>query len=167
VNRANGTPHVMFIHGLYSSGRGFKGSFLRARYPYLLAPDFRDDLGDRMRALMPLLAPWNDWTLIGSSFGGLMAALYAAQNPKRVRKLILLAPALIWPDFVAQVEHLRIHVPTVVYHGRQDEVIPLVQVEPLIRSVFTDLELHIVDDDHTLHQTVQGMDWDAVLSIQG
>ena len=156
--------HLLYLHGLYSSGRAFKAQFLRARFPHLLTPDFAGDLGDRMRALMPLLAPHNDWTLVGSSFGGLMAALYAAQNPRRVRKLVLLAPALIWPDFVARADGLRIAIPTEVVHGRRDEVIPLEAVEPLIRRVFTRLRLHIVDDDHGLHAAVQALDWDALLA---
>ena len=156
--------HLIFLHGLYSSGQAFKARFLRARYPHILTPDFTGDLGDRMRALMPILAPYEDWTLVGSSFGGLMAALYAAQNPRRVRKLVLLAPALIWPDFVSQAEKLRIAIPSVILLGKQDKVIPLKQVEPVVRRVFTTLDLRIVEDDHGLHATVQKLDWDALLA---
>ncbi len=157
-------PHVIFLHGLYSSGKGFKGVFLRERYPHLLAPDFTGDLGERMRALMPLLAPHDDWVLVGSSFGGLMAALYAAQNPRRVRRLVLLAPALVWPDFVAQSDELRIATPALIYLGKQDQIIPLNQVEPIVRRVFTRLTLHLVDDDHNLRATVRALDWDTLLA---
>ncbi len=156
--------HIMFLHGLYSSGRAFKARFLQARYPHLLTPDFRGDLGDRMRALMPLLAPYDDWALIGSSFGGLMATLYAAQNPRRVQRLVLLAPALIWPDFVSQADELRIVIPATIFLGKQDAVIPLEQVQPIVERVFSHLTLHIVDDDHGLHTTVQALDWDALLT---
>ncbi len=154
--------HMVYLPGLYSSGQAFKAQFLRARYPRLLTPDFSGDLGDRMRQLMPLLAPHDDWTLIGSSFGGLMAALYAAQNPRRVRKLVLLAPALIWPDFAAQ--ELRIATPSIVFLGKQDSVIPLAQVQPIVERVFTALDLRLVEDDHGLHATAQSVDWDALLA---
>ena len=156
--------HLIFLHGLYSSGQAFKAQFLRARYPHILTPDFTGDLGERMRALMPILAPYEDWALIGSSFGGLMAALYAARNPRRVRKLILLAPALIWPDFASQADELRIATPTTVLLRKQDEITPLKLVEPIIQRVFTTLDLRIADDDHGLRAAAQKLDWDALLA---
>ncbi|PIZ26267.1 MAG: alpha/beta hydrolase, partial [Chloroflexi bacterium CG_4_10_14_0_8_um_filter_57_5] len=47
--------------------------------------------------LEAILGAQTGWTIIGSSLGGLMAALFATQAPGQVRKLALLAPALILP----------------------------------------------------------------------
>jgi pimeloyl-ACP methyl ester carboxylesterase len=115
-----------------------------------------------MERLRPLLSDGEDWTIIGSSFGGLMAALYARERPERVRKLILLAPALIWPDFASDPPE-SITVPTVIYHGRDDDVIPLDAVKPLAEGIFENLTFNIVDDDHKLHDTVKNIDWHTLI----
>ena len=49
---------------------------------------------ERMEKLEGLLAGKNELVLVGSSYGGLMAAVYACLHEERVKKLILLAPAL-------------------------------------------------------------------------
>ena len=71
----------------------------------------------------PILADRSGWVMIGSSFGGLMAAAFACQQPEQVTKLILLAPALIHPDFATDPPG-PVSVPTVIYHGQQDTVVP-------------------------------------------
>ncbi|HOF74682.1 MAG: alpha/beta fold hydrolase, partial [Pseudomonadota bacterium] len=89
----------VFIHGLESSSRGTKGVFFRDRYPDMIIEDFGGPLEARMKQLDGLLAGLRDLCLVGSSFGGLMAAIYACENEPRVRKVVLLAPALHVPDF--------------------------------------------------------------------
>ena len=89
----------VFIHGLESSSRGTKGVFFRDRYPDMIIEDFGGPLEDRMKQLNGLLAGRQDLCLVGSSFGGLMAAIYVCENEPRVRKVVLLAPALHVPDF--------------------------------------------------------------------
>ncbi|MHA1885609.1 MAG: YqiA/YcfP family alpha/beta fold hydrolase, partial [Promethearchaeota archaeon] len=96
--------NVIFIHGLESSGHGFKGRLLKELIPQILTPDFEpfdpnvlmyDLLPKRMDQLNRILNSKNSLVLIGSSFGGLMASLFVFQNPKRVEKMILLAPLLV------------------------------------------------------------------------
>jgi pimeloyl-ACP methyl ester carboxylesterase len=154
---------TIFIHGLEGSSQGVKATLLRELFPGLATPDFPGSLEERMDALSAVLEEGDRWTIIGSSFGGLMGALYTCQNPLKVRKLVLLAPALIWPDFAAQPPP-PVDVPTVIYHGSRDELIPLDQVRRLAERVFEDLTFHAVDDDHGLYKTVHELDWDAVLS---
>jgi pimeloyl-ACP methyl ester carboxylesterase len=155
------TP-IIFIHGLLSSGQGFKGNWLRERLPGILTPDFSGPLEERMASLMAILADRPGWTLIGSSFGGLMGALFTCQHPQQVSRLILLAPALIWPDF-SQVLPPPVSVPTIIYHGNRDTVIPLELVRPLAEQVFHNLTFHAVDDDHGLERTVQAIDWPGLV----
>jgi pimeloyl-ACP methyl ester carboxylesterase len=154
---------LIFIHGLISSGQGFKGNLLRELFPHILTPDFDGSLEDRMAHLVSILTNQPEWTIVGSSFGGLMGALFTCRYPQQVRKLILLAPALIWPDF-AQATAPPVPVPTVVYHGLRDEIIPLELVRPLAEQVFLNLSFHAVDDDHGLRTTVQAIDWRTLVS---
>lgn len=156
----------MFLHGLEGNSQGVKATLLRGRFPDILTPDFQGSLEQRMAALANLLGEDQGWTLIGSSFGGLMAALWALRRPWQVRRLVLLAPALVWPDFAALVERQDfrpVTVPALVYHGRRDEIVPLAPVRHLAQRAFTTLEFHEVDDDHGLYQTVHALDWQTIL----
>ena len=91
-----------------------------------------------------------------------MAALFATHHPSQVRKLILLAPALMLSEFA---EHLPkpIDVPAIIIHGRQDEIVPIAVNRPLAEKVFRNLEYRIVDDDHRLHQTANELDWETLV----
>ena len=73
----------VFIHGLESSSQGVKGVFFRERYPDMIIEDFSGPLEERMEKLNRLLSGREDLILVGSSFGGLMAAIYACENEKR------------------------------------------------------------------------------------
>jgi hypothetical protein len=53
----------------------------------------------------------------------------------------------------------EISVPTWVYHGKNDEVIPFEAMEKVARKTFRHLTLHEVDDDHYLHKTFKNIDW--------
>ncbi len=145
-----------------SSSQGFKSIMLRGLFPHILIPDFEGALDERMVQLAPILAGGSGWTIVGSSMGGLMGAIFACQHPQQVRKLILLAPALLWPDFAG---YLRapISAPTVVYHGRRDTVVPLEPVRAWCERLFTNLTFHVVDDDHSLHKTTRAIDWPSLL----
>jgi len=89
----------VFIHGLESSGKGTKGTFFRTYRPHMLIDDYEGTLEERMEKLERNLAPYQDLILVGSSYGGLMASIYACQHPEAVKKLVLLAPALHVPEF--------------------------------------------------------------------
>jgi pimeloyl-ACP methyl ester carboxylesterase len=160
------SARLIFIHGLESSGQGFKATLLRHLLPGIQTPDFRGPLQERMERLVHILAHDSGWVIIGSSFGGLMGALFTCQRPQQVAKLILLAPALPWPDF-ADSPPPPVSVPVVVYHGRGDEIIPLDLVQPLAEQAFLNLTFHVVDDDHRLHKTVQAIDWTALVGAGG
>ena len=157
----NNNP-LIFIHGLESSGQGFKGTLLRGLFPDILTPDFTGSLQRRMAQLEPILADRSGWVMIGSSFGGLMAALFAGHQPAQVSKLILLAPALIHPDFALEPPG-PISAPTIIYHGQRDTVVPLEPVRTLAKETFLNLSFHSVDDDHRLHKTVQALDWPGMV----
>jgi pimeloyl-ACP methyl ester carboxylesterase len=154
---------LIFIHGLMGSSSGVKATLLREKFPEILTPDFEGSLDERMERLRQILGDKTGWTLIGSSFGGLMASLYTCEHPHQVKKLVLLAPALIWPDFAESTPE-PVSVPAVVYHGTKDELIPIERSQELAEKVFLNLVFNTVDDDHGLYNTVHALDWDTVLS---
>ena len=90
-----------------------------------------------------------------------MGALFACQHPAQVRKLVLMAPALIWPDF-ANHPPAAINVPTIIYHGNRDEIVTLNPVRQLAETTFLNLTFNIVDDDHGLYKTAHAIDWKSL-----
>ena len=153
----------IFIHGLESGNQGTKSVFFRERYPDMIIPDFTGDLQKRMEKLNTILLDKSDIILVGSSFGGLMASLFALENEPSIKTMVLLAPAINLAEFAPQ-KNKKISVPVQVYLGRRDEVIPLAEVEPVVRRTFTDLTLNIVSDDHFLHNTFTTINWEALLA---
>lgn len=153
----------VFIHGLESSSQGAKGVFFRERYPGMIIEDYHGPLKERMEKLNRLLAGLDELILVGSSFGGLMAAIYACGNESRVRKLILLAPALHIVDLAPCLSR-KVQIPVSLFHGIQDDVVPPEAVQAIARRIFARLDYHLVDDDHSLHATFPLMDWQGLLS---
>jgi pimeloyl-ACP methyl ester carboxylesterase len=149
---------LIFIHGLEGSSLGTKAVFFRSLFPEMLTPDFKGELNERMQVLDSLLGKEEGWTIIGSSLGGLMAASFTCQHPEQVRKLILLAPALCLPEFSSKVLK-PIDVPTIIYHGKQDTIVPLEETCKLAEKAFNDLMFFKVDDDHRLEKTVLELNW--------
>ena len=78
-------PTCAFIHGLESSSQGAKGVFFRQRYPDMIIEDFEGPLSERMEKLKELLANKDNLILVGSSYGGLMAAVYACLHEEKVK----------------------------------------------------------------------------------
>jgi len=153
----------IFLHGLESSSKGAKATFLRSLYPEIEIPDFKGSLAERMAALHNILAGQKNIRLIGSSFGGLMATIFAMENPAAVDRIVLLAPALNFPEFAGYTIH-RIEIPTWMIIGREDTVTPAEKVIPVARKIFADLHHSEVADDHMLSRTFRELDWESLLS---
>ncbi|MBW2016397.1 MAG: dienelactone hydrolase family protein [Deltaproteobacteria bacterium] len=153
----------IFLHGLESSNQSTKAVFFRERYPDMLIPNFQGPFRARMERLEEILAGRSDLVITGSSYGGLMGAVFAMENEERVKRLVLLAPAINLPEFEAY-RTRTIDIPVRIFHGRKDPVIPIAQIEPIARKCFRDLEFHPVEDDHFLHRTFKTLDWDRLLA---
>jgi predicted esterase len=54
--------------------------------------------------------------------------------------------------------------PVAIYHGTQDPVIPLSEVQSVAPKLFLNLSFNVVDDDHYLHRTFKTLDWEALLA---
>lgn len=150
--------NAIFIHGLESSSRGRKARYFREHFPGMLVPDFTGDLACRLASLEDVLAGCRDLILIGSSFGGLMATIFASRHQKMIKKMILLAPALNFPESKARrIE--KITLPCWLHIGNNDTITPPAEVIPAAIRIFRDLHLNVTDDDHFLKKTFAGINW--------
>jgi predicted esterase len=158
-------PTRAFIHGLESSSRGTKGSYFRERYPDMILEDYPGSFSERMQKLEDRLAEKESVILVGSSYGGLMAAVYACLHEERVKKLILLAPALHLEPYRPYGKK-QLHMPIAIFHGLRDDVVPLEDIRAIAGRLFTNHKFSAVEDDHSLHNTFAALDWDALLSLR-
>ena len=155
--------HLVYLHGLESTSQSGKARLFAQKFRGMLTPNFTGSFDERMAQLLSILGSQTDWKIIGSSFGGLMGAVFTLDHPTQVRKLVLLAPALVLHPFASRTNIQPISVPTVIIHGRQDTVVPLKPVQELARKAFANLSYRVVEDDHRLHITFEELDWESIL----
>lgn len=145
--------HVVFAHGLEGRPDGYKARFLREAGFEVSAPDGRGQLlAARIRGLRAEVGAWPGAVLVGSSYGGLAAAVVAEELADGLAGLVLLAPALIVREPpVERPEALLIpaSLPTVVFHGLRDDVIPFSASEALVARC-PHVCLFALDDVHDL-----------------
>ncbi|HLH18709.1 MAG TPA: YqiA/YcfP family alpha/beta fold hydrolase [Bryobacteraceae bacterium] len=123
------TP-IVYLHGFASGPSSGKARFFRERLqaagaavsvPDLAEGDFEHLTISRQLEVIRRTAPHGPVSLIGSSLGGYLAALYAARHPE-VERLVLLAPAFgfprRWPERLGaeQMERWRAGGTIDVYH---------------------------------------------------
>jgi predicted esterase len=155
----------VFIHGLESSSSGTKGSYFRERYPEMVIDDYSGKLDERMSKLSEDIANKNNLIIVGSSFGGLMAAIYACENKDRVRALVLLAPALAYTAFdIFCTEPLKM--PVTLYQGSEDTVVLPAPTRKVAMTIFQNLDYRLVKDEHTLMKTFPTIEWDNLLETR-
>ena len=156
------TSIPLFLHGLDSSIQGTKAQWFGRHFPRVRLQNYAGDLDERLAQLEEQVAGLDRLILVGSSFGGLMAACFALRSPERCRRLVLLAPALNFADFHPPAAPIA--VPTLVVTGAHDTVCPPKLILPLARASFADLEVRLEDDDHMLHRTFPSLDWPQLLT---
>ena len=152
----------LFLHGLDSSIEGTKAQWFRRHFPGVRLQNYTGELDERLAQLEAQVAGLERLVLVGSSFGGLMAACFALRSPERCRRLVLLAPALNFVDFHPPAAPIA--VPTLVVTGAHDTVCPPALILPLARASFAGLEVRLEDDDHMLHRTFPSLDWPRLLT---
>ncbi|MGM0557883.1 MAG: alpha/beta fold hydrolase [Myxococcota bacterium] len=144
---------LYFFHGLESGPIGTKSLRLKEEFD-VQTPDFEGmmNIQDRLEKAEALTRGESDLVIVGSSFGGLLAALLYARHPERIRNYVLMAPAL-YRDAASEVD--RMPDGAVVIHGRDDDVVPMEDV----RAFCSDFDVVFieVDDGHRLHGALDVM----------
>ena len=163
--------NIIFIHGLESTGKGFKAQLLKKFFPQCLTPDFEAYiphmsvnllLEKRMNQLSKILDEKDSWIIIGSSFGGLMGAIYACNHPQKIKKLILLAPYLSSP-LLNPKDFSPINIPVIIFHGKHDSVVSMKNSRIRAQKLFINLTYNLVNDDHKLQKTTKNIDWKRLI----
>ncbi|MCB9112405.1 MAG: alpha/beta fold hydrolase [Anaerolineales bacterium] len=154
---------VIYLHGLESNSQSGKARQFAEKFPGMVTPDFTGSFEERMAQLKPILGRKRNWIIIGSSFGGLMGTVFTSEHPKQVRKLILLAPALLKEAFGSLLDLEPVSVPTIIIHGTEDETVPLEPVRELAEKLFSDLQFIVVNDGHRLQEAFKELDWEKIL----
>ncbi len=154
---------IIYLHGLESTSQSGKARQFAELFPGMITPDFTGSFEERMEQLYPILGDQKDWTIIGSSYGGLMGGVFTCKHPEQVRKLILLAPALMLPEFTNE-QFSKIDVPTVLIHGTQDDVVVPEPVRIIAEEIFTNLKYISVEDGHRLHKAFEELNWVEILA---
>jgi alpha-beta hydrolase superfamily lysophospholipase len=157
------TSSILYIHGSDSDSTSGKARQFREWLPGMVTPDFKGSFDERMSQLYSITSNKTEWTLIGSSYGGLMATVFALDHESQLRKLILLAPALMLEPLTSRSTPTPVSVPTTLIHGTLDTVVLFEPVREIAQKLFTNLTVHLVEDDHRLHKTANELDWKSIL----
>ena len=116
---------IAFLHGLESGPHGRKFRALKERWPDVLAPDCTGvlDVEIRVQRVREALTGQGPLVLVGSSFGGLVAAILADEpGALDIAGIVLCAPALQTP---AAASLARSAAACVIVHGREDDIVPI------------------------------------------
>lgn len=141
-------PQLYFFHGLESGPHGQKYHLLKNEFPELESPDFQGmDLEQRLVKAEELTRGQHGLVLVGSSFGGLLAARLYSLYSERIRGLILLAPAVHTAEG-DKVETLPGQQRVRVIHGNADEIVPYDKVVAFCKRF--GIPLITVADEHRL-----------------
>ena len=165
---------LCFLHGLDSSPQGTKSRLLKTHYPDCLIPSLPPDIYERVRIVAREIH--EPVFVVGSSLGGLTALMFAKAHPELIAALLLLAPAvgcrdnsIFNEDQQLMLDSLSLPetIPAVIIAGKRDDVIPIEAIRALVQRSPNParIQLHEVDDDHNLHQSL-GLMLDAIERMQ-
>jgi len=155
---------LIYLHGSESDSNSGKARLFREWFPGMFTPDFTRSFNERMEQFRSILSDKSDWTLIGSSYAGLMGTIFTLDDEAQVCKLILLAPALTLEPLASRSQPKAGPVPTIIIHGTEDDVVPLEPVREIAQRLFTNLNYFVVDDGHRLQKAVHELNWKTILA---
>lgn len=149
---------LVWAHGLWGSPNGSKVTAIRESGIEVISPDFNEmELIDRVELLKETIEIGNV-VLAGSSWGGLACALTAIQIPEKLKGLLLLAPALHYPESPNDEPEKLIapdNVPVTIIHSTTDDIVPISASKNYIERSGNNVQLIEVEDNHVLENSIE------------
>ena len=149
---------LVWAHGLWGSPNGSKVTAIRESGIEVISPDFNEmELVDRVELLKETIEI-GDVVLAGSSWGGLACALTAMQIPEKLKGLLLLAPALHYPESPNDEPEKLIapdSVPVTIIHSTTDDIVPISASKNYIERSGNNVQLIEVEDNHVLENSIE------------
>ena len=149
---------LVWAHGLWGSPNGSKVTAIRKSGIKVISPDFNEmELIDRVELLKETIEIGNV-VLAGSSWGGLACALTAMQIPEKLKGLLLLAPALHYPESPNDEPEKLIapdSVPVTIIHSTTDDIVPISASKNYIERSGNNVQLIEVEDNHVLEDSIE------------
>ena len=149
---------LIWAHGLWGSPNGSKITAIRESGIEVNSPDFNNlELDERVNILNELVSK-EEVVLAGSSYGGLACALVAQQQPKQIKGMLLLAPALHLPEAPNNVPENLIapeNIPVIIIHSTTDDIVPISASKDYLERSKENVKLIEVDDNHVLENSIE------------
>ena len=149
---------LVWAHGLWGSPNGSKVTAVRESGIEVISPDFNEmELVDRIELLEKTIQI-GDVVLAGSSWGGLACALTAQKKPDKLKGLLLLAPALHYPESPNDEPEKLIapdSVPVTIIHSTTDDIVPISASKNYIERSGNNVQLIEVEDNHVLENSIE------------
>ena len=149
---------LVWAHGLWGSPNGSKITAIRESGIEVISPDFNEmELVNRVELLEKTIEI-GDVLLAGSSWGGLACALTAQKKPDKLKGLLLLAPALHYPEPPNDNPHNLIapdNIPVTIIHSKTDDIVPISASEDYAKRSGNSVNLIVVEDSHVLENSIE------------
>ncbi len=207
---------ILYLYGFASGPQSDKAQFFKNKFSsvdvrfdiYDYIPDIKSftnlktsHLLEKLHSYIQKHYPKKDLILFGSSFGGLLSTWYASKHPEKIKKLILMAPALKFSSLISTIldpviwkeqghlpvfhyrhnkeiplaysfyedisantppnfEKTNISIPTLILHGKSDEVVPISWSQKFA-AFNQNATFHPLNGDHQLLDQKETM-WNLV-----
>ena len=149
---------LVWAHGLWGSPNGSKITAIKNSGIEVVAPDFNEmELIDRITLIEKVIDEGNI-VLAGSSWGGLACALVAQRKPEKIKVLLLLAPALHYPEHPNDNPEKLVapeNIPVVIIHSTTDDIVPISASRDYLERSKENVKLIEVEDNHVLENSIE------------
>ena len=149
---------LVWAHGLWGSPNGSKVTAVRESGIEVISPDFNEmELVNRVELLEKTIEI-GDVLLAGSSWGGLACALTAQKRPDKLKGLLLLAPALHYPEPPNDNPDNLIApdgIPITIIHSKTDDIVPISASKNYANRSGNHVNLIVVKDSHVLENSIE------------
>ena len=143
---------------MWGSPNGSKVTAVRESGIEVISPDFNEmELVDRVELLEKTIEI-GDVVLAGSSWGGLACALTAQKKPDKLKGLLLLAPALHYPEPPNDNPDKLIApdgIPVTIIHSKTDDIVPISASKDYVKRSGNNVNLIVVEDSHVLENSIE------------